>query len=143
MCLSRSGSYAPSDLGFSSSLVRITAFPTQASARLSYSIAMTLMSEPELAATNIIDGIRSQNLTEDQVRGHYSLIRKTMLAADLCFATTQELAFHMRGAGKTVHVLPNGFSQLTHDVSRQAARDWRKQRDGLIRIGYAGGSRTR
>jgi GT2 family glycosyltransferase len=103
---------------------------------------MTLMSEPELAATNIIDGIRSQNLTEDQVRGHYSLIRKTMLAADLCFATTQELAFHMRGAGKTVHVLPNGFSQLTHDVSRQAARDWRKQRDGLIRIGYAGGSRT-
>ena len=102
-----------------------------------------LMIDPNLAKTDIIDGIRSQWLTDDRVRGHFAEVRKTMDAADVCFTTTQELAFHMRWAGKTTHVLPNGFDQRTHDVSRLAARHWRRNRtDELIRIGYAGGSRT-
>ena len=83
-----------------------------------------LMTEPDLAVTKIIDGIRTQNLTEEMVRGHYSRMRQTMLAADICFATTEELAFYMRCATKATHVLPNGFSQATHDLSRSSARDW-------------------
>ena len=101
-----------------------------------------LMTEPDLAVTKIIDGIRTQHLTEESVREHYGRVRATMLAADICFASTQELAFHTRWCSKVTHVLPNGFSQSTHDVSRQAARSWGHHRDGLIRIGYAGGSRT-
>jgi GT2 family glycosyltransferase/glycosyltransferase involved in cell wall biosynthesis/SAM-dependent methyltransferase len=101
-----------------------------------------LMTEPDLAVTKVIDGIRSQHLTEEAVKNHFSSVRETMLAADLCFTSTQELAFHMRCSGKVTHVLPNGFSQDTHDLSRRSARKWRHQRDGLIRIGYAGGSRT-
>jgi glycosyltransferase involved in cell wall biosynthesis/SAM-dependent methyltransferase/uncharacterized protein YbaR (Trm112 family) len=101
-----------------------------------------LMTEPNLAQMSIIDGIRTQNLTEAGVQGHYARIRQTMLAADICFASTQELAFHMRGANKATFVLPNGFDQHAHDLSRRSARNWRASHDGLIRIGYASGSRT-
>ena len=48
----------------------------------------------------------------------------------------------MRRAGKTTYVLPNGFDDDTLRISRAAARGWRRNKDGLIRIGYAGGSRT-
>jgi glycosyltransferase involved in cell wall biosynthesis/SAM-dependent methyltransferase len=101
-----------------------------------------LMTEPNLAQTGIIDGIRTQNLTEAGVQGHYARIRQTMLAADICFASTQQLAFHMRSANKATFVLPNGFDQHAHDLSRRSGRNWRACHDGLIRIGYASGSRT-
>ena len=102
-----------------------------------------LMVDPDLAQIKIIDGIRSQFLTEDAVRGTYTAIRVTMLSADVCFAATEELALHMRKRGKVVHVLPNGFDDDTHNLSRRAARRWRRERaDRLIRLGYAGGSRT-
>ena len=102
-----------------------------------------LMVDPDLAQIEIIDGIRSQSLTEDAVRESYSAIRDTMLSADVCFATTEELALHMRKWGKVVHVLPNGFDYHAHNLSRQAARRWRRERaDSLIRLGYACGSRT-
>jgi len=102
-----------------------------------------LMIDPDMARSDIIDGIRSQYLNEGQVREHYVHVRQTMLAADLVFTTTEELASHARWAGKTTHVLPNGFDQATHDYSRRVARDWRRNRtDALVRIGYAAGSRT-
>jgi GT2 family glycosyltransferase/glycosyltransferase involved in cell wall biosynthesis len=102
-----------------------------------------LMVDPDLATVQIIDGIRSQSLTEKAVRRHYGAVRETMLASDICFAATDELALHMRKAGKVAHVLPNGFDDATHKASRLAARRWRLQRqDTLIRLGYAGGTRT-
>ncbi len=102
-----------------------------------------LMIDPNLARLDMIDGIRSQGFTEDGVRGHYERVRQTMLAADLCTAATEELGFHLRSAGKPTHVLPNGFDHASHDLSRRAAIDWQRTRtDQLIRIGYAGGSRT-
>ena len=102
-----------------------------------------LMIDPDIAKLDLIDGIRSQYLVESQVQEFYGRVRQTMLAADLCFTTTEELAFSMRWAGKTTFVLPNGFDQATHDLSRRSAREWRARRsDDLIRIGYAGGSRT-
>ena len=78
-----------------------------------------------MAKTSIIDGIRTQNLTEAGVEGHYTRIRQTMLAADVCFATTEELAFHMRQAGKPTLVLPNGFNQYVTTCLAARRHDWR------------------
>ncbi len=102
-----------------------------------------LMFDPSLAKTDMIDGIRTQDLTEDEVRAHYARVQATMGRAALCLATTEELAGHMRAMGKPALVLPNGFDEECWQRSRLAAR----QRaaavpDGLVRLGYAGGSRT-
>jgi GT2 family glycosyltransferase/glycosyltransferase involved in cell wall biosynthesis/SAM-dependent methyltransferase len=102
-----------------------------------------LMTEPNLARLKLIDGIRTQSLTEEGVRGHYERVRRTMLAADACMATTEELALYMRGNGKTTYVVSNGFNPAIHARARAALRTRRSgTHDGLIRIGYAGGSRT-
>ncbi len=102
-----------------------------------------LMVDPRLARVEVIDGIRSQGLTENGTRAYYSKIRDTMLSADLCFAPTDELASYTRQAGKTTFVLPNGFDQPTHDRSRRIVRQRQLAAgDNLVRIGYAGGSKT-
>jgi GT2 family glycosyltransferase/glycosyltransferase involved in cell wall biosynthesis/SAM-dependent methyltransferase len=102
-----------------------------------------LMTEPNLAQFSLIDGIRSQSLTEEMVHSHYVRVRQTMLEADACITTTEELAFYMRRAGKTTYVVTNGFTRQTHDLSRLSVRIRREGvADDLIRIGYAGGSKT-
>jgi hypothetical protein len=55
-----------------------------------------LMIDPSLASIEVIDGIRSQALEEAPVRAHDARVQRTMLAADLCTATTEELAQHLR-----------------------------------------------
>jgi glycosyltransferase involved in cell wall biosynthesis/SAM-dependent methyltransferase/uncharacterized protein YbaR (Trm112 family) len=103
-----------------------------------------LMIDPELARLDVIDGIRTQGLTEEAVRAHYARVRQTMSVADLCVTTTEELAHHMRQAGKQTVVVPNGFDRGSLATARLAARRRRRAglEDGLLRIGYAGGSRT-
>ncbi|MCB8880668.1 glycosyltransferase [Acidisoma cellulosilytica] len=101
-----------------------------------------LMIDPSLASNKIIDGIRSQYLTEEQVASHFQRIRQTMLTADLCTASSDELVHHMRLAWKPARLLLNGFDHETLLASRLAARAWEQARDDLLRIGYAGGSRT-
>jgi glycosyltransferase involved in cell wall biosynthesis/SAM-dependent methyltransferase len=103
-----------------------------------------LMFAPELARLDVIDGIRTQYLTEDMVRDHYARIRATMGEADLCLATTEELAQRMREAYMPAFVLPNGVDHATIAASSLAVRRRRAEAaaDGLFRIGYAGGSRT-
>jgi glycosyltransferase involved in cell wall biosynthesis len=102
-----------------------------------------LMIEPDLADTKVIDGIRSNAHPEAAVRELFTSVRRSMLAADVCIASTQELAYHMRRAGKPTHVLLNGFDDQTFELSKRSARQWRSARtDNLVRIGYAGGSRT-
>lgn len=101
-----------------------------------------LMVDPSLAKTEVIDGIRSQDLPENLVASHFEQIRQAMLAADLCTASTDELAQHMQRAWKPVRTLPNSFDHQTLAASRLAVRHWSRERDGLLRIGYAGGSRT-
>jgi glycosyltransferase involved in cell wall biosynthesis len=103
-----------------------------------------LMVDPELARLDVIDGIRTQWLTQEGVRAHYARVRQTMSAADLCVTTTEELASHMRRASMPTVVLPNGFDYTSLAVARLAARRRRStgSGDGLVRIGYAGGSRT-
>ena len=58
-------------------------------------------------------------------------------------ATTAELAAHMRARHRPVHVVPNGFDAATLGRARLALRRRRAEPDdGLVRIGYAGGTRT-
>lgn len=102
-----------------------------------------LMIEPELARTDIIDGIRTQAIPVDAAREHYARVRDTMAQADFCIATTDELAWYMRRHGKPTFVLPNGFDRETWARSRLLARARRAgAQDATIRLGYALGSRT-
>jgi GT2 family glycosyltransferase/glycosyltransferase involved in cell wall biosynthesis/SAM-dependent methyltransferase len=102
-----------------------------------------LMVDPDVAAVDVIDGIRSQGLTEAEVQDWYSRMRRTARAADACIATTPVLATHLRALGAVTHVVPNGFDDDTLVRSRVAARVRRRTLDdGICRIGYAAGSRT-
>jgi GT2 family glycosyltransferase/glycosyltransferase involved in cell wall biosynthesis len=102
-----------------------------------------LMIDPKIACTSLVDGIRSQGLTEGQVRTFYAQVQRTMLEADVCTTTTEELASHMRAWGKPTFVLPNGYDGETLQASRLAVRRRRQaSEDDIVRIGYASGSRT-
>ena len=102
-----------------------------------------LMIDPKIARTSIVDGIRSQGLTEGQVRTFYAQVQRTMLEADVCTTTTEELASHIRAWGKPTFVLPNGYDGETLQASRLAVRRRHQvSEDGIVRIGYASGSRT-
>ena len=102
-----------------------------------------LMVEPDLARVAVIDGIRTQHIPEDAVRGHYTRMRDTMANCEFAVTTTDELAWHIRRHAKPTLVLPNGFDRATLRASRRVARRRRLAGgDGLIRLGYALGSRT-
>jgi glycosyltransferase involved in cell wall biosynthesis len=102
-----------------------------------------LMIDPELARVEMIDAIRTMRLSEEDIYAMYKNVQKTMLASDVCTATTVELASHIRRFQKTCYVVPNCFDETTWSASRLAVRRRRTQpSDGLIRIGYAGGTRT-
>ena len=102
-----------------------------------------LMTRPELARIDIIDGIRTIGSNEADTRAYYLAMLHTMQDADFCIATTEELAAEMRGQRECVHVLPNIFDEATHRAARYARRlRLEAGSDGRIRIGYAGGTRT-
>jgi GT2 family glycosyltransferase/glycosyltransferase involved in cell wall biosynthesis len=101
------------------------------------------MFDPDLARVEVIDGIRSLGVAEEQVAEMYGRVQRTLLAADVGTATTEELACGMRSLGRTAFVLPNGFDWRTYRASRLAAiARGRQEDDGLVRIGYAAGSCT-
>ena len=101
-----------------------------------------LMFRPELATIEIIDGIRSQRFSEVDTQEFFRLIAQTMRACDLVTCPTEELAHQVRLTGRPAYVLPNGFDAASHDAARRAHRDWLSYADDIVRIGYAGGSRT-
>ncbi len=102
-----------------------------------------LMIDPDLARVEIIDGIRSMNLNARDVGNYYKKVQQVMVLADFCSAPTPELAAHIRRWQLPAFVLPNGYEHDTHSASRLALRKRRSAAsDGLIRIGYATGSRT-
>ncbi len=102
-----------------------------------------LLVDPNLAKIDVVDGIRSQGLTEAQMKKHFSDWQAAMLAADCCTAPTEELAAYLRRFGRPTWVLPNGFDAETIGRSRRAVEARARQgADGYLRIGYAGGSRT-
>jgi len=101
------------------------------------------MFDPALAKISIIDGIRSQSVTEEAVAEMYTRVNRVFMACDAGIAPTEPLAHAMRRWGKPAYVMPNGFDEETHAVSRRAVLARRSgASDGLVRIGYAAGSRT-
>ncbi len=102
-----------------------------------------LMIRPELARVEFIDAIRSINWSEAHVRAMFTSIVHVLHNVDLCIATTEELAREMRRFQKAAYVLANGFDAATFRRARMAARArLAAPPDALVRIGYAGGSRT-
>ena len=103
-----------------------------------------LMIRPELATIEVIDGIRSQRFSEDGTREFFARVRRTMDASDFVTVTTEELAGHVRELQRIAHVLPNGWDEVSLAAARRAVRQRRDsgEGEGLLRIGYAGGSRT-
>ena len=102
-----------------------------------------LMFKPELAAPEVIDGIRSQHLPREDVVDHYKRVRQVMAHANACTASTEPLARHARELQKTTYVLPNGFDRKTLTASRRAVRERHARPEtGLVRIGYAAGTLT-
>ena len=101
-----------------------------------------LMFRPEMAVIEIIDGIRSQKFSELDTQAFFSRIGRALKASDMVSCPTQELASHARRMGRPAFVLPNGFDDEAHAAARRALREWRNFSDDLLRIGYAGGSRT-
>jgi glycosyltransferase involved in cell wall biosynthesis len=102
-----------------------------------------LLMEPDQAKSDVIDGIRSQKFAEAQIREHFTQVERTFRAADFCSAPTEMLAHRLRRHGQPAFVLPNGFDEDVLQRSRLAARRRRQEpADGLVRIGYATGSKT-
>ncbi len=101
-----------------------------------------LMFRTDLARREVIDGIRSQRFAEAAVRALFDRIACSLGQADLCTGPTLELVAEMRALGHAAMVLPNGFAPETVATARRAARIQSHHEDGLVRIGYASGSRT-
>jgi glycosyltransferase involved in cell wall biosynthesis len=103
-----------------------------------------LVTEPYLARTDIIDGIRTQDLSESEVETYYRRTLTAFDSSDWACCSTPELAAVFRTRGKPTFVIPNGFTDATHSRARLAVRRRRAQleRDGLVRIGYAAGTRS-
>ncbi len=102
-----------------------------------------LMVDPAIARADVIDAIRSMRLKTAEVAGLYEAIRRTMLLADACLAPTAALAAALAAEGRPSMVVENGFDEETYRASREAVLRRRQEpHDGLVRIGYAAGSRT-
>ncbi|MFT8515645.1 MAG: glycosyltransferase [Acetobacter persici] len=98
---------------------------------------------PHMARFDIIDGIRSIGATEQRIETVFTEMRRTLMRSDLCLAPTDTLAGLMRINKPLTYTVPNTFDT---DALRRSRMAMRKKRwtgsDGLLRIGYATGSRT-
>ena len=103
-----------------------------------------LMVRPEFASEDFIDAIRFDKRAPSEVAKHYKQVRQTMLRSGRGSATTRELMWHMQKVKGHFPclVLPNGFSEEAFTSSRIHARIKKKMDDGIVRIGYASGTRT-
>ena len=101
-----------------------------------------LMFKSELATKSVIDGIRSLDYDAASVAAIFQRIQAVAVQADACICTTHEMAHQMREFNPTTFVLPNGFDAMALDASRRAVRRRAPDPDGLLRLGYATGTRT-
>jgi glycosyltransferase involved in cell wall biosynthesis len=102
-----------------------------------------LVIEPELARIGIIDGIRTQQLSEVKVEQYFRRTLAAFDASDFAFCSTEEIAGYMRARHKTTFVLANGFDDGSYARAREAILRRRETpADALVRVGYATGTRT-
>ncbi len=102
---------------------------------------------PHYARVDMIDGIRSIGATEERIERCFSEMRRTFLRCDQGSTTTAELVFAMHSLRPVVHLLPNVYDISTLQRARLELRMRGEPGrvsagDGLVRIGYATGSRT-
>ncbi|WP_408872382.1 glycosyltransferase [Gluconobacter roseus] len=102
---------------------------------------------PHYARIDMIDGIRSVGATEARIEQCFSDMRRTFLRCDQGSTTTAELVFAMHSLRPVVHLLPNIYDLPSLQRARLALRMRGEPGrvntgDGLVRIGYATGSRT-
>ncbi|MFS3136581.1 glycosyltransferase [Gluconacetobacter sacchari] len=102
-----------------------------------------LVFEPALARGDMIDGIRLSDAPVARIERMYDDMQRTLRLCDFGIATTDNLADRMRPYTSLTMVVPNIHDQPTLARSRLAARRRAATLpDGLVRIGYATGSRT-
>ncbi|GFE95729.1 glycosyltransferase [Gluconobacter sp. Gdi] len=102
---------------------------------------------PHYARIDFIDGIRSVGATEERIERCFADMRRTLVRCEQGSATTRELALAMHELRPVIHLLPNVYDHETLRRSRLGCRlrgepGRSTSDDGLIRIGYATGSRT-
>ncbi|MBS1103731.1 glycosyltransferase [Gluconobacter sp. Dm-62] len=102
---------------------------------------------PHYARVDMIDGIRSIGATEDRIERCFSEMRRTFLRCDQGSTSTAELVFAMHSLRPVIHLLPNVYDMPSLQRARMALRMRGEPGrvnagDGLVRIGYATGSRT-
>jgi glycosyltransferase involved in cell wall biosynthesis/SAM-dependent methyltransferase/uncharacterized protein YbaR (Trm112 family) len=99
-----------------------------------------LMFRPDLARADIIDGIRTHEYRESDVKGLFEAVQRALVEADHCTAPTATLARQLRMLGKPTTVVPNTFDG---SFLRSARRVLHERADRqVVRIGYAAGSFT-
>ena len=99
-----------------------------------------LMIDASLADEKHIDGIRSMNINPDDVRRMYLGQRALLAESDQASSPTLPLTRELMSLQPKSYVIPNGFDSADIVKARKARQQ--KKDDGLIRIGYASGSRT-
>jgi GT2 family glycosyltransferase/glycosyltransferase involved in cell wall biosynthesis len=100
-----------------------------------------LVFRPDLAESDLIDGPDGRKLTQEQTQELFLNMLQTLSNSDLVTCPTKELANHARRLGRPAFVLPDGFDEAWHSACRLAHRKQLGEDDGIIRIGYAAGSR--
>ena len=100
-----------------------------------------LVFEPELAHSDVIDGLRSQKLVPGEWSIYFANVRRSLLEADHCTVPTAPLARQLERLGLPTTVVPNGFGAEFLRVA-QRARSRRAQTPSVVRVGYAAGTFT-
>ena len=128
--------------GFSLHIQTMLGLAKAARTRVAFDID-DLIVQPALASAEIIDGIRTSFVTEAESRSYFQSMQRTLTNCDLAIVTTEELAAPVGAQHPVVHVIPNSFDRATERAARRAVRLRAEcADDGLVRFGYAGGTRT-
>ncbi|MCQ8241715.1 glycosyltransferase [Rhizosaccharibacter radicis] len=102
-----------------------------------------LMTRPDMAWNGLVDGVRTTEISRSAADAYFTAMLHSLEACDLCIATTEALATELRHQFPSVFVLPNSFDAAVQRTARYAVRRRAEEGgDGLVRIGYAGGTRT-
>ena len=102
-----------------------------------------LVFDPSFATIEYVDAIRACGYSEAATAELFHLVRRAVLECDAATGSTRELQLRLGRLPKPAYLLPNGFDETTLAVSRLAVRRRASSTgDGLMRLGYAAGSRT-
>lgn len=95
--------------------------------------------EPQIATPQYMDWLRVLGISTDHIQSYAISQQKVMAAADIFTAPTRYLADAGRNLNPAVALLPNGYDEEARTLS-DSLRTRSAAGDGLLRIGYAGGS---